>query len=520
MSVIYFDGVLNKGPLGVHAWRQADCLSLTQQYAEGSSFLEPEMHILLADDYTTGKSAGEFPIMYYSVGKIWSALGQSYLSYRLFYLLITLIALFLLYKALLIALSDWFWAAFITLLVFTSPNFVAYSTSFLTDAPSICFVFIAFYFLTRYATARHLKWFYFSMAFFALAGLIKTSSLIAFVFLLFIFAVERLPVKSLGDRKLFSRPIAEGLGFAGAILLIFSWYLYADYYNGIHHFKYTFNSIYPMWEVPSAKLNNILEGLKNSTSQSFFSRAVLFAFLFLGIFNIFLYKRINFFAYSASLIIGIGCIAYFTLWFPLMENHNYYFVILVILVPAIFTPFALFIKNGNPAIFTGRLTRVFLSIFLLFNFLYSSEVVQLSLKGRDKTYPFIGNYEFIKGMRYMVWSADNEWRRFERMQPYLLDIGVSEDDKVVSMPDPSFNVSLFYADRRGWTNFKHIDTEEMNKMISKGAKYLFVSNENTLSEEFLQPFLKNQIGEFEGIKIFKLPDSVEPTASIRELQLK
>lgn len=504
MCAFYFDGVLSKGPLGVHVWRQADCLSLTQHYAEGSPFLEPEMHILLGDDLTTGKSAGELPIMYYAAGKIWSVFGQSYLSYRLFYLIITVLALFLLYKALLIALKDWVWSVFITLLVFTSPNFVIYSTSFLTDAPAICFVFISLYFLAKYASTKHLKWFYFSMGFFALAGLIKVSSLTAFIFLLFIFAVERLPVKSLGDRKLFSRPIAEGLGFASVLILIFLWYIYADYYNGIHNFKYTFNSIYPMWDVPGADLNTILEGIKNSTSQSFFSRAVLLSFLFIGIFNLFLFKRINFFAYSASLIITLGSIAYFILWFPLMQNHNYYFIALIILVPAIFTPFALFIKNENPTIFTGKLLRVFLAIFLLFNFMYSKEVVQLSLKGKDKTYPFIGNHEFIKEMRYMVWSNDSEWTRFERMKPYLLEIGIDEDAKVISMPDPSFNVSLFYIDRRGWTNFTDLDAKGIDTLISKGAEYLFVSNENTLQEDFLKPYLTDQIGSFEGIEIFKL----------------
>lgn len=89
MSALYYDGVLNKGSLGVPIWRQADCLSLTKNYAEGASFLEPEMPILLADDYTTGKSAGEFPIIYSSVGKMWSAFCQSYFSYSLFYSLIT-----------------------------------------------------------------------------------------------------------------------------------------------------------------------------------------------------------------------------------------------------------------------------------------------------------------------------------------------------------------------------------------------------------------------------------------------
>lgn len=503
MSVIYYDGILDKGPTGAHGWRQADSVSLTQNYEEGAPFLEPQMHILLADNYTTGKSAGEFPIMYYTVGKIWQVFGQSYLSYRLFYLVIFLVSLFLLYKATLLVLQDWVWAAFITLLTFCSPNFVAYATSFITDGPSVCFTFIGLFFITKYGISRSLKWFYFGMAFFALAGLIKVSSLIAFFFLLFIFLIERFPVKSLGNRKLFARPLAEGIGFLAVLGSIFAWYAYAEYYNNIHGFRYTFNGIYPFW-AQDEHLDVIVAGIKDYTSENFFSRAILFALLFLWFFNLFLRKHINFLAYTASLIVGIGCLAYFTLWFPLLKNHNYYWVILVIILPAVFIPFALFVKNSNALIFKGKLTRVFLGLFLLFNIAYSVSVVKLVLKGHTGLYPLIGNNTFISEMKYSVWNEDDHWRRFEKMRPYLLEIGVEPDDKVISIPDPSFNVSLAYANRRGWTNCTYLDADDINMLIGKGAKYLFVSDDGVLKEDFIQPFLTDEIGVFKDIHIYKL----------------
>ena len=64
----YYDGVLDQPPLSNHLWRQTDCISLTQNYANGNSLLEPELHIQLADDNTSGKTAGEFPIIYYIIG--------------------------------------------------------------------------------------------------------------------------------------------------------------------------------------------------------------------------------------------------------------------------------------------------------------------------------------------------------------------------------------------------------------------------------------------------------------------
>ncbi len=504
MSVIYYDGILEKGPLGAHGWRQADCLSLTQNYQEGAPFLEPEMHILLADNYTTGKSAGEFPIMYYTVGKIWQVFGKSYLSYRLFYLLIFLVSLFLLYKATLLVLQDWVWAASITLLTFCSPNFVAYATSFITDGPAICFVFIGLFFITKYGISRSLKWFYFAMAFFALAGLIKVSSLIAFFFLGFIFLMERFSVKSLGNRKLFSRPMAEGIGFLAVLVSIFAWYAYAEYYNTLHGFKYTFNSIDPFWQVPQTQMDKIVSGMKDSTSENFFSRAMLFALLFLWFLNLFLRKHINFLAYSASLLVGVGCLAYFALWFPLLKDHNYYFVVLVILVPAVFIPFALMVKNSNTIVFKAKLTRIFLGLFLFFNMVYSVSVVKLVLKGKPALYPLIGNSTFITQMEGRVWG-ENNWRRFESLSPHLLEMGIKPDDKVISLPDPSFNITLAFADRRGWTDFLDIDADKMNTLIEKGAKYLFVSEEDVLKEDYIQPFITDEIGVFEYIHIYRLP---------------
>ena len=88
LAIIYYDSLLDKGPLNTHLWRQTDCLSMTKNYADGAPFFEPEMHVLYADNETSGKSAGEFPILYYTVGSIWKVTGESFMVYRVFYLLI------------------------------------------------------------------------------------------------------------------------------------------------------------------------------------------------------------------------------------------------------------------------------------------------------------------------------------------------------------------------------------------------------------------------------------------------
>ncbi|MEM9052971.1 MAG: hypothetical protein AAGC47_13035, partial [Bacteroidota bacterium] len=99
-GVAYYDSVLDKGPLNAHIWRQTDCLSLTAHYARGADFLSPEMHIQLGDNQESGKTAGEFPVLYYAVGLLWQVFGESHLIYRLVCLAILFLGLFSFYKSL------------------------------------------------------------------------------------------------------------------------------------------------------------------------------------------------------------------------------------------------------------------------------------------------------------------------------------------------------------------------------------------------------------------------------------
>ncbi len=500
----YYDSVLDKGPLNVHFWRQTDCLSITRCYSEGAGFFKPEMNIQLADDNTTGLTAGEFPILYYIVGTIWKIFGESYFSYRLFYLLILFVGLFTFYKSLRILLEDNYWAIAISALLFTSPVYVVYGISFLTDIPAFSFILIAIYFFLQYYRKKAQKLFFISMAFFALAGLIKTSSLIAFVFLSLIFILESFSIKSLRNKKLFKCNKYEWIGFSSVILVIFSWYYYADYYNTLHGFKYTFNNIFPLWNIEKDVIGELKDNINNFTSNVFFSRYVLHALLFVGIINLFLWKRIPVFAFLSNVVITLGCIIYFVLWGPLMGIHDYYYSALLILFIGIFIPFIWFIKTNHPAIFHGYLLKIFLGIFLFYNFLYCLSAVKLKTLAHSGNFIMIGNQEFENLMKWSNLDANN-WKKFESMRPYVRQIGINEEDKIISLPDPSFNVSLYLVNQKGWSNYLNYNRkEDIEKLIQKGAKYLFISDQKLLEEEYLTSFLSEQIGSYKGVEIYRL----------------
>ena len=241
---VYYDSVLDKGPLNSHLWRQTDCLSMVQNYSEGGAFCMTEMHCQLADNYTSGYSIGEFPLLYYSVGHIWKAFGKSYISYRIFCLIILFGGMLAFFRSLQLIFRENYWSLALALLLFTSPVFAVYGVGFLTDAPAFSFILMAIYFFTLYQIRKKPWGFYLCIFFFIIGGLSKISMLTAFVVLGIVLLLETVTkLKTLGDRQLFEEKWRAWIGFSIVPIVIFSWYAYAAHFNGIHGFKYTFNHI-------------------------------------------------------------------------------------------------------------------------------------------------------------------------------------------------------------------------------------------------------------------------------------
>lgn len=466
------------------------------------------MDVLLGDENTTGKSAGEFPILYYAVGKMWQMFGESYMSYRIFWLLILFSGLFFFYKSLNILFQNTFWAIALALLLFTSPVYAVYGISFLTDVPAFSFVLVALYCLLQYHRKNSKRMFFLAMLFFALAGGLKVSSMIAFTFFFFVLTLETfVGLKSLGDKKLFQGKLLEWAGFSGVLLLIFLWYFYAHNYNTAHGFKYTFNGIYPLWQLAPDGTENLISRIKEFSSHIFASRPLWFV-LFAGMFvNFLLRKKMPPLAYLANIVVLVGAVLYFILWAPLFSVHDYYYTPFLILFLSTFIPLVWYLKTEFPDGFGGFKLKSFGLLFLTFNFLYCLNITQLKFGAREGNFVFVGNHTLVDEMTWINWDVNATWMRYERMRDYLDEVGVGQDDRVVSFPDGSFNLTMYLADRKGWTNYKDYQTpEEINNLISAGAKYMFVSDPAVLEKEFLQPFMTDQVGEFEKIKIFRLTE--------------
>jgi hypothetical protein len=340
------------------------------------------------------------------------------------------------------------------------------------------------------------------MFFFALAGLLKVSALVIFVFVGFIFILERFPVMSLGNRKLFA-DWKLGFGFLAVLAAIFSWYTYAHFYNLDSGYKYTFNNVYPVWNLKGQDGMTLLNDIKNTTSKVFFSRPMILVLLFLFFFNLTLYRRIPLIAYLSNLVIFLGVVIYFVLWAPLMGVHDYYFVAVLAVFPGIVLPFIYYLKTTQPTLFTGKVTRNAVYVFMSFHFIICLSTVKLKTTSKKGDYVVMDS-QFVNLMKWFN-NDGSKWRNMESLSKKLESIGVNKKDKVVCLSDISFNASLFFLDRDGWTNFQPIRSAERIEFYrSKGASYLVVRDRDKENFSFLEAYFSKEIGRSGDVAIYKL----------------
>lgn len=165
--MLHMDAYLSLRPQSIHIWRQTDCLSITQNYYQnGNSFFEPEIYNQISDGGLSGKSAGEFPILYYTVAQLWKVFGKHEWIYRSFVFLIFVIGSWALYEIAFHFTKKYWMSVFISLLLLTSPTIAAYSISFLPNLPSLALVLVAWLFIYYFYRERRDGYLWISMLFF------------------------------------------------------------------------------------------------------------------------------------------------------------------------------------------------------------------------------------------------------------------------------------------------------------------------------------------------------------------
>lgn len=480
-----FNITFRQPPQSVHTWRQTNSLSITQLYYQYNlPFLQCEIQNQLGDDGLSGKTAGEFPIIYFAMAKIWQVFGKSELSFRLFQLFILLSGLFLLFKMLIPITGNAVRAGFISMLVFTSPMFIFYGPNFLPDAPALAFTFAAWFYLYKYVEKHKNYLLWISATFFFLAISIKITTATSFIAIGAWVMFETIIMKF--EKRVFKFKFVQFIPFIISLLLVLAWYKYIDYYNGVHSADFSNRGIWPIWKMTDEQLNKILDALNKIYFKEFFWPPLQYATLLIWVFMLFKIRKIAPFFGFLLVVLPLGFAAILALWFQVLEGHDYYLITQMQVLVAIWAIFFNYLKDKK---------------------LWNHPVGFILLVGIFIT--LANNGSVRHKARYEGWMNAGYKLHFDaltQIEPFFIKWNIKPEDKVISLPDYSINASLYYMNRKGYTEFGSDFSQEatFRKRIYQGAQYLVINDTSILEQPVIQKFTSNFIGQYRNVKVYSL----------------
>ncbi len=484
-----YQNILFLSPQSIHQWRQCDCLSITlNYYQDNNEFFQPAIHNLSGDG--SGKTVSEFPLIYYIVAELWNFFGQHEFIFRLFNLIIFFCGLFALFKIFEDTLNDSFLAITLSLLLFTSPMLVYYANNFLMNVPALSLVFIGLYFFSKFINTAKNKYLYLMTLCYALSGLLKISSLLSFVPIFGIFVIELFNIRLIAARKIFQQPQKQIFPLLGVFIIQIIWYSYAKNYNENYNGGIFLIGFLPVWDLNIQQIKEVIDAIVGNIKWVYFRRETQLVFVMMFLFLLVFHKSINKLLFFLTSLITIGFLLFIVLFFQAFREHDYYTLDLLILIPFIILTFFIFIKNKFNKVYNSLLFRIIIVAFLIHN-------VDFARRRINDRYSATGwqNKNYIKNVKV-----------FEEIIPYIRSLGIKKDDKVLSLSDQSINITLYLMNQKGWTNYGMLanDSIKIKEKIKLGAKYLFIYDKNTYKGKNIPPFLKNKIGEFKNVDIYKL----------------
>ncbi len=504
-----YNKMYNARPYSIHQWRQTDCVSFTKNYyEEGMDFFHPKIHWQGVEG---GKTISEFPLVNYTVACLWKVFGEHEYLYRFTILGIYMIAMLFLFVMIYDASDSVIFSYFGATLITTSPLLAYYSFSFLADVPALSFAIISLSLFFLFLKNKKLWLFVAAILAGTLATLLKASSVtvLLIIGLISLIHLINFPKKLILDNKLFANKLFPLLLLPVAIIILYLWYHYAYLYNNKSSNGVFLMETLPIWKMESyEKKMETFRFLYSIQFQMYFNRGVL-----IGLFGILCWMLLNLKQLAVYLQISLlvsfaSFLAFIVLFFQVFDVHDYYLINTMILPVVLIACLGNYLKNISVNFLSSKLIFIFILVFGL-NAYYCAAIVRLRNLDKDefcKDYPFITNDE-VKFSEWFHYNYALTIKPLETITPTLRSLGIQRTDKVLSIPDPSFNITLYLMDQKGYTATEqtlHDDTLTVQKYKDYGVKYVVLSDTSLLQKTILGKVLSNRIGTYQNTAIFKL----------------
>lgn len=493
MAAIYnYWSILSHKPYSSHQWRQTDGLSIAlNYYMEGMNFFEPKIHL---QESIEGRAVGEFPILYYINALVWKITGQNFFTARLLTLLFSFTGLFCLFRLGMNLFKSVYLSLFAPIFLFISPIFVVYGNNFLANIPALCCVFVGWYLISQYVTSLRQKYLIFAGLAFALAGLLRVTMLSGLIPIGIIFILERINIL----KENYTR-----WKFSHLFLLIFpvlttgSWVMWMKNYNIVNKSIYFLTKINPIW-APLGKEDTVWDYILFHRLPEFY-QSYLLAIIFLATFVVLIKNKvINRYLLTFFFTIGFITLAYFILWYNQFDHHDYYYIDYYLYTVSLSFLFIYYLNKSVPMVINSVITKIMVLVFFAYSFTYCAIKTRIRYKYVNSflTRCFLDSKE-LDSFSYRKWEYEDKMAHIEKLTPVLRNLGIKREDKVISLPDFSSNISLFFMDQKGFTNIYTGAGGNINEKIARfkknGAKYLIVFDNNINIKGGFENHLKAKI---------------------------
>lgn len=454
-----YPSILHLLPQGSHVWRQTYSMDMAINYKlYHLPFFQPEVSNLAS---INGRAAAEFPLFYYIAAQF----NDSEFVLRIIHTGIFLTGIISAYYIAFYFLKDKLLSIYVMLFLFSSPLLVFYGNNFLSDVPALSIAYTAWAIYLHHSSSKYGLLLFFVLL--ACSCLLKASQAINYGILLYI---------SITNTGTILRKKYCLLLFVITLIPVLYWYHYAKIYNLNNQHTYFFLGISPIWKLSWYDIGLTGWRIIISWSKNYFWRP----FTILLILCSFLYwkyrKRIpqelSNYVISSFLLTAV----YSILFYERFMNHEYYIVTVYIFVLYWIITLLYICKRYYGEIISW--VKVFTGCLLLINIIYCKIFTKEKLT--DTSY--------------------NSFLTTNGMQQFLTAHGVYQYKSVLSIPDDTPCQTLYLIKRKGYTEFNHY--QEVLK--DHKADFLVLNDEHWKQNNALQPYLKDSIGYYNGITLYKL----------------
>ena len=492
-------GIGFKAPYGMHQWRQCDAYSMALNFAmEDRDVFHPSMHFVHGSG--SAEAAGEFPLTYFLNGRFWRWSGiwpWTMKWMHLAMLLAGIAALFDLCRRLL----SWQSSLFVAWMTMMSGLMAFYGPNYLVNAAALGWVFVGWWSAERWHRNGMAwdRWLAIMWGALSLAVLFRPTMGLGWIPLL---------VSTFFVRKRWLWSLACCLPLVFGI----AWIVWAKILNAANESVYFLTTIRPAWQAdrPWEVWQSFQEDVLPQWHHTFVlvTIFILLALTFLKTSRSgsLVEKPMG----SSGVFLMLGLAGYFLLWFENLDVHDYYLLEFQLIIPVTWV-WILFRWERQPA---GSWRRV---VFGLAWAVLVFQGLESAVRTRMKYQP-IGGWlaeTLIPERERDIW-AWHHWdqnRRFGNVtewEPMLRSLGIERLDWVLSIPDPSPNITLSLMDQRGFTNLYDDEfqgEERIEFYVSKGAKYLICNDPDAYEAIKSSLWLSNELLQSRNFRVFDLLNS-------------